>query len=275
MTNLKQVAPFTTEAGKIKEQAEKGIATPDMSKRPSLAYKLNLQHFAQATRTGENEIPFGMADIIIGSGDNIIKFDGRNGDKDSYLQVDGGKITIEPKTADIQFADYGESNYDDREVGQEVTVTVVAGQETIDTLKLALSAAVDVKDKGGSVVGITDGPLGTSSRARAKSMRIHPRVAGKDHSRDYNIYKVASNSGLEREFGNEQGKIEIEFKAYPRDNADANKPGNFWYIGAVDPNGVLPPYEELVGGSNTGLANTVETGGEDATVDTGSEDTTA
>ena len=44
---FKQVAPFTAEAGRMKEQAN--AFKPNMSKRPDLAYKLNLQHFAQAT----------------------------------------------------------------------------------------------------------------------------------------------------------------------------------------------------------------------------------
>ena len=70
-----QVAPFTVEAGRMKEKSK--CFKPNMPKRPDLAYKLNLQHFAQATRSGEDEIMFGLADIIIGSGDDIIKFDGK------------------------------------------------------------------------------------------------------------------------------------------------------------------------------------------------------
>ena len=169
-----QVAPFTVEAGRMKEKAN--AFKPNMPKRPDLAYKLNLQHFAQATRSGEDEIMFGLADIIIGSGDDIIKFDGKNGDKDSYLQVEGGSVKFEPTLEDIKFADYGDNPYDQRVIGYEVTITVVAGQETIDTLKLAIAGTQDVKD-GDKVTGVTDAPLGASNRARAKSMRIHPRFA--------------------------------------------------------------------------------------------------
>ncbi len=244
---FKQVAPFTAEAGRMKEQAN--AFKPNMPKRPDLAYKLNLQHFAQATRSGEDEIMFGLADIIIGEGDDIIKFDGKNGDKDSYLQVEGGSVKFEPTLEDIKFADYGDNPYDQRVIGYEVTITVVAGQETIDTLKLAIAGTTDVKD-GNKVTGVTDAPLGASNRRRAKSMRIHPRFAGTDHSRDINIYKVATNSDVERAFANEQGSFEMEFVAYARDNADANKPGNYFFTGEVDPNNVLPKYEDLIGGES-------------------------
>lgn len=239
MVKFKQVAPFTVEAGRMKEKLQN---TP---------LKLNLQHFAQATRGGDDEIMFGLADIIIGEGANIIKFDGKNGDKNSYLQVEGGSVTFEPTLEDVSFADYGDNPYDQRVIGYEVTITVVAGQETIDILKLAIAGTQDVTDDDGeTVTGVTDAPLGASNRKRAKAMRIHPRFAGKDHSRDINLYKVATNSEVERAFGNEQGSFEMEFAAYARDNANANKAGNYFYTGAVDPNGVLPDWETLVGSTD-------------------------
>lgn len=239
MVKFKQVAPFTVEAGRMKEKLQN---TP---------LKLNLQHFAQATRGGDDEIMFGLADIIIGEGADIIKFDGKNGDANSYLQVEGGSVTFEPTFEDVTFADYGDNPYDQRVIGYEVTITVVAGQETIDILKLAIAGTQDVTD-GETTTGVTDAPLGASNRKRAKAMRIHPRFAGTDHSRDINLYKVATNSEVERAFGNEQGSFEMEFAAYARDNADANKPGNYFYTGAVDPNGVLPGWEELVGSTDDG-----------------------
>lgn len=239
MVKIKQVAPFTVEAGRFKEA---------LKEQP---LKLNLQHFAQATRSGDDEIMFGLADIIIGEGKDIIKFDGKNGDKDSYLQVEGGSITFEPTLEDVSFADYGDNPYDQRVIGYEVTITVVAGQETIDILKLAIAGTQDVTSDGGkTVTGVTDAPLGASNRKRAKAMRIHPRFAGKDHSRDINLYKVATNSEVERAFGNEQGSFEMEFVAYARENANANKAGNYFYTGSVDPNGVLPDWEKLVGATD-------------------------
>lgn len=243
MVKFKQIAPFTVEAGRFKEA---------LKEQP---LKLNLQHFAQSARKGDDEIMFGLADIIIGQGADIIKFDGKNGDERSYLQVEGGSVKFEPTLEDVKFADYGDNPYDQRVIGYEVTITVVAGQETIDILKLAIAGTQDVTD-GETTTGVTDAPLGASNRRRAKAMRIHPRFAGTDHSRDINIYKVATNSEVERAFGNEQGSFEMEFAAYARDNADANKAGNYFFTGAVDPNGILPTWESLVGeDDNTEAAN--------------------
>ncbi|WP_419791577.1 Ig-like domain-containing protein [Staphylococcus chromogenes] len=213
--------------------------------------KLNLQHFAQ--RAGDDEIMFGLADIIIGEGDDIIRFDGKNGDERSYLQVEGGSVNFEPEFEDIGFQDFGNGPYDQRVVAFNITVTIVAGQETIDMLKLAIGGTQDVTSDG-QVTGVADSPLGASNRKRAKAMRIHPRFR-KDHAADINIYKVASNSEVERQFGNEQGTLEMEFVAYPRDNADANKIGNYFYTGTVDPNNVLPTWDALLGGS-TSTSNT-------------------
>ena len=208
--------------------------------------KLNLQHFAQAVRAGDDEIMFGLADIIIGEGADIIKFDGKNGDERSYLQVEGGSVSFEPTFEDIKFADYGDNPYDQRVIGFQVTVTVVAGQETIDMLKLAIGGTEEVKGTDEAVTGVTDSPLGASNRKRGKAMRIHPRFAGDDHSRDINIYKVATNSEVERAFGNEQGSFEMTFVAYARDGADANKAGNYFYTGVKDPNDQLPTWDELL-----------------------------
>ncbi|EGQ3294131.1 Ig-like domain-containing protein [Staphylococcus pseudintermedius] len=211
--------------------------------------KLNMQHFAQtAKRSGDDEIMFGLADILIGEGDDLIKFDGKNGDTRSYLQVEGGSVSFEPDFEDITFQDYGNGAYDQRVVSYGVTVKIVAGQETIDILKLAIAGTEDVTDESGDVTGVTDSPLGASNRRRGKPIRIHPRFAGNDHSRDINIYKAASNSEAERAFGNEQGTFEMEFIAYVRDGADANKKGNYFFTGETDPNGVLPTWDEVLNG---------------------------
>lgn len=235
---IRHVAPFTVEAGRLKEA---------LKEQP---YKLNIQHFAQAARANDDtEIMFGLADIMIGEGADIIKFDGKNGDKRSYLQVEGGSITFEPTFEDIKFADYGDNPYDQRVIGYEISITVIAGQETIDILKLAIAGTEDVLEGEGDsakVTGVTDSPLGASNRRRGKPMRIHPRFAGNDHSRDINVYKVATNSEVERSFGNEQGQFEMTFSAYPRDNADANKAGNYFYTGEKDPNDVLKSWDEVV-----------------------------
>ena len=191
--------------------------------------KLNLQHFAQATRRGDDEIIFGISDIIIGEGDNIIKFDGKNGDKDSYLQAEGGSVSFEPELEDVVIADYGNSPYDQRSTGYNVTVSIVAAQQTIDMLLLAI-AGTDTVDENGKITGVADAPLGASNRKNAKPIRIHRRADGDNHDNDINIYKAGAN--------------------------DSRK-GNYFFTGAVDPNGILPKWDDLLNGNTSNTDNTL------------------
>lgn len=182
------------------------------------------------------QIPFGPADIIIGTGEDAIKFDGKNV-TGSQLQAEGGNITIEPTFADITSVDFGEGPYDQYSTGVSVNVTIVALKESVETLKLAIASAQDVVDgAGGGVTGVTDAPVGQSNRAKGVPVTIHPRNAGDIKDFDYNIYKMAPVESFERAFSLEQGTIQIQFMAYPRDGADATKGANFFYTGAVDPN---------------------------------------
>lgn len=182
------------------------------------------------------QIPFGPADIIIGTGENAIKFDGKNG-TGSQLQAEGGSINIEPTFADITSIDFGESPYDQYSTGYSVSVTIVALKESVETLKLAIASTMDVVDgAGGNVTGVTDAPVGQSNRERGVPVTIHPRNAGDVKDFDYTVYKMAPTESFERSFSLEQGTIEIQFTAYPRDGADASKGSNFFYTGAVDPN---------------------------------------
>lgn len=184
------------------------------------------------------QIPFGPADIIIGTGEDAIRFDGKNQTAGSELQAEGGSINIEPTFADITSIDFGEGPYDQYSTGVTVTVTIVAMEESVETLKLALASTQDVIDgAGGEVTGVTDAPVGQSNRSKGVPVTIHPRQAGELKDFDYNIYKMAPTESFERTFSLEQGTIQIQFTAYPRDGADASKGANFYYTGAVDPNG--------------------------------------
>lgn len=178
-------------------------------------------------------IPFGLADITIGTGENAIAFDGLD-----ELQAEGGEVTLTPVTEDIVIADYGSSPYDQRIVGYEGTVTIVAAQESIDVLQLALTATETITDTVSSeVVGIMDSPIGTSLRAKALPVRIHPRrLPDSVTDLDINIYKMAANGDFTRGQANEQGSVTISLTMYPRDGMDPSKPGNFFYIGGIDPN---------------------------------------
>lgn len=177
-------------------------------------------------------IPFGLADFIIGEGENEVRFDGSN-----EFQMEGGELTFTPLLGDIVVADFGESIYDQIITGYEGSVTVSAAQQTLENLKLAMSYTEEITDSASSeVTGLMDSKIGTSMRSKAQKVRIHPRKMGSDSSLDIVVYKMASNGEFTRSFANEQGNIPMTFTMYPRDGMDAQKPGNFFYVGNTDPN---------------------------------------
>jgi hypothetical protein len=59
---------------------------------------------------------------------------------------------------------------------------------------------------------------------------------GADKSLDINIYKMASDGDFSESYANEQGNQSVSVSMFPRDGMDVNKTGNFFYIGATDPN---------------------------------------
>lgn len=184
-----------------------------------------------------DKIPFGLSDITIGEGPDALKFDGV-----AELQAEGGEVTFTPMLEGIVIADYGNGLYDQRIVGYEASVTIVAAQESIDVLELALSYTDAITDTlETSTVGLMDSPIGSSLRKKAKRVTIHPRRLPESvKDLDIVIYKAASNGDFTRSSGNEQGSITITLAMYPRDGMDPAKPGNFFYIGATDPNAVVP-----------------------------------
>ena len=176
-------------------------------------------------------IPFGLADITVGEGTDQIIFDGK-----TYLQADGGEISIEPELEDITIPDFGNTPYDQIVVGYNGELTIVAGNRDLKILALAMGYTEAIKDTKGQTVGLMDAKIGTSMRSKAKKVVIHPRGMGSDKSNDITIYKMAGVSEFNESYANEQGQNEITLQMYPRDGADANLPGNFFYIGATDPN---------------------------------------
>lgn len=180
------------------------------------------------------KIPFGMANITIGEGTDAISFDGA-----THLQAEGGEITLEPSFEDIVIADFGTSVYDKRFTGMEGTVTIVAAEDTIKMLELAMNYADTITETADpeTTVGLMDGKIGSSMRTKAKKVTIHPRqLPAGDTSMDITIYKMASIGGFTKSFANAQGNRTIELSMLPRDGFDANKPGNFYYVGGKDPN---------------------------------------
>lgn len=178
-------------------------------------------------------IPFGLADITIGEGASAIKFDGK-----TYLQADGGEVSIEPELEDITIPDFGNTPYDQIVVGYNGEVTIVAGNRDLKVLSLAMGYTEGIMDTAtpANMIGLMDAKIGTSMRSKAQKVNIHPRGMGADKTNDINIYKMAGVSEFAESYANEQGKNEITLQMYPRDGADANLPGNFFYIGNVDPN---------------------------------------
>lgn len=177
-------------------------------------------------------IPFGLADITVGEGENAVKFDGKE-----EFQFEGGELTFTPILSDIVIGDFGESIYDQRITGYEGSLTISGAQETLENLKLAMSYLDEITNaETGEPSGFMDAKIGTSMRSRAKKITIHPRVMGDDRSLDITIYKMASNGEYTRSYANEQGSIPMTFAMYPRDGLDVSKPGNFFYIGETDPN---------------------------------------
>ena len=183
---------------------------------------------------GEIKVPFGLADIsVTTAAGETIKFDGKEN-----MQVEGGEITLTPQFTDIQFADFGDSVYDKYITAYEGSVTFSAGQESIKVLQAAMSYLDTITDTAtpANVVGVMDAKIGTSMRARAGKVNIHPRIMGTDKSYDITIYKMAAIGEFTRSYKNEQGNIPIEYTMFPRDGFDVSKPGNFFYIGGKDPN---------------------------------------
>lgn len=180
------------------------------------------------------KIPFGLADYIIGEGANAIKFDGKEN-----FQGDGGEVSIEPILEAVNVADFGATDYDDYLNGYTGTVTIVGAEHSLKLMETAMAFANPIVNttNPATTVGLTDAAIGKSMREKGSQMRIHPREMGADASLDIVLYKVASVGTYTRSFANEQGKNELEFKMYPRDDADASKGSNFFYVGTKDPNG--------------------------------------
>lgn len=178
------------------------------------------------------EVEFGMADFIFDEDTpEELRFDGKLCEENSILQAEGGEVELTPILEDVTIADFGNGNFDQVVVGWEGTVTIVASKATLDIISKTLSGTVTV-EQDGKLVSVTDAPIGSSLRAGARQLRIHPRGMGDDDSEDIIIHKVANSEGLSRAFANEQGNYTMEFSIYPKDCADANKPNNYFYIGA-------------------------------------------
>lgn len=184
------------------------------------------------------KIPFGLSNITIGEGEDAVKFNGVDG-----FQAEGGEVTITPIFEDIVIADFGPGVYDKRFVGNETSVTIVAAEETIDNMVLAMGASESITaTDGGATTGLMDAPIGTSMRAKGKRVTIHPRQFTADYKDlDITIYKMIADGEYTRSSANAQGNVTITLTGLPRDGMDPSKPGNFYYVGGTDPNAEVVP----------------------------------
>ncbi len=178
----------------------------------------------------DKEYIFGVADITIGDGADQIKFDGKD-----YLQAEGGSLSLTPSYTEFVFEDFGETVVERRLSGWEGSVTIVAGQEDVEILDLALASTESITDTEDGEIGVMDARIGTKLVGR--KVQIHPRILPASvKDMDWVIYNMASTEGFEREYNQEQGNVTITLNMMPREGFDASKPGNFFYRGGTDPN---------------------------------------
>lgn len=179
------------------------------------------------------KIPFGPCTVTVGEGVGAIAFDGIN-----QLQATGGEVQLQPQWADVTTIDFGSSPVDRRLTGYQGHVQVVAAQEDIDILQLALAGTETITDAtSGDVTGLTDSKIGTSLRSKGKKVVIHPRqLAADDHSLDIVVYKAAADGDFQKQWDQNQTNRQITLNIMPRDGFDPTKVGNYFYIGPTDPN---------------------------------------
>lgn len=184
-------------------------------------------------------IPFGYSIITVEDKDGEkVTFDGVD-----EFQADSGTWSISAMLADIVIRQLGENVYDKRVTGHEGSVEIQGAQRSLRVLNLAIAAAEPIIDSGTSeITGMADMAIGSSLREKAKKVTIHPgHLPLEDKTQDVTFYKMIADGEYSESSGNEQSNVPINLTMLPRDNMNPNGPGNFYYIGATDPNAVVTP----------------------------------
>lgn len=197
-------------------------------KSVSKPLRLNIQFFAVDPLL----YSFGLADITVSKGDEVLNINGAD-----YLQVDGGEVSLTPTFRPLNFKDFGDTNVQQRLSGWGGTVSFVVGQEDLKLMKLALSAVDEISSADATpvVVGYTDSKMGTI--LEGYKVVIHPRgLPASDKRFDITIYQMASTGGLTKPYNDEQTSYTITLEMMPRIGFNASEPGNFFYTGPTDPN---------------------------------------
>ena len=132
--------------------------------------------------------------------------------KGTSLGETEGEVRVEVITQRVmQSSDtYGsETPFDMIEVGRQVKVTVPLSEYAIATLQQILHT----ETTSGGRLGIGKA-VGTSTRATAGRLVIHPIIRGSNLAHDIVIHQaVISSESIEIAFSNDRSQIEIEFTA--------------------------------------------------------------
>jgi hypothetical protein len=161
------------------------------------------------------ELGFGLADILVGG-------------EDIGSQGDAAVLSIEPVYLDVESYEAGLVDlYLEK---WNVKLKVVMEDTSYEKLQIALPALEEWDDQG-VIRGLRDSGAHQLVSSKAKEITIHPRAKGTDKSTDVTIYKAYPTGVLERTYGKEVTKFEVEFMAFPK-TSNSKDPGNYFLIGA-------------------------------------------
>lgn len=155
---------------------------------------------------------------------------------DIDLTHGGVTLNVVPMLQPLHADQYGQGPLDHRITGWDVKVIVPLTQTDYDSIK-GVAVFLEETESG----KLKDRPIGTSMRESALELTLHPLEDPSGDS-DVVLYKAAPITAMEMSYGYDNQRVyNVEFAAYPKDNADPAEAGNFFEIGGVP--GALTKYE--------------------------------
>lgn len=150
------------------------------------------------------------------------------GTEEIELTKGGVTLRIQPMYKEITVDQHGSSVVDDRITGWDVRAIVPMLKTDYDSMK---AVAVFMEEQGGGV--LVDRKLGTSMRGAALELNLHPTEnAVGDLSEDATFWLAAPVTGMELGYSYDNERIyNVEFRAYPKTDADPGEPANYFVIG--------------------------------------------
>lgn len=175
-------------------------------------------------------IKLGPCKLTYGDGQNGVVIDKTSG---------GVNLKIEPEKLDVTIDQYGNTPYDHRIIGWNVVAEVPIADTDYEMLKGVMTFLEEITD--GTKKKLVDRKLGTSMRAFAKPLLLHPlENDDNDHSDDVELKLAAIENEVELGYNSEGIRIlQANFRAYPVGNA--TKKENYISIG--DPSATETPPE--------------------------------